>query len=1456
MQKLLLALILIHSLLVIRSAPYVESIASIGILHCRVDELLYVDLASYVTGYNVTHQLKTPSEFISIFPNIINAASYQLLNNQSSPPQVVSRFIPRDNLGYINRYEPLLFLTNKLHVYYTTFNNTKDLHTEFLVTDAQGASCFGVTYISGLIIADCLINDGQQQTNQFYLFNASDHADSSSIPSTPTCKTKISNRTARGIKTFKFSNNLIYVFRYQYASASLDCNTEGLVEIWQLDSKYNMTLLCTIRGTLFGEDLELSGFEVYLGDLFLLTRRGALFRLFNYYAGLRSIEYLELRIPLTLKDEPLQSVKVFPESKNQARQLTVAIASLAYIYLADWAEPENPLVRSRYKLDGPKVVKSITFSKGFIYCLVSYDNINEKVVIFQRGKHLDNLIFGYIDITDSNNSYIDADIATDSLVISSGNYIRRYSCQDPYLWFKRPKASFKGEIVIRSTSYSGNESMTLETPVPYEVVSTSDMSIYFDKPHLPRLIHAEYPSMIQVHIDQYVTGPFVKFKVSDSLSNKTKASLKYYVPVGYNLHGFDTTDIIYHKIFPATRDKNLWLFIQNKTFHLTSFACLLEFSMNLNCKPHASILLDNSIEKLEVIDNYIFVLFEDRRLHLLSFMMEIVDPDLADDCADIIPFVQKEANMLICPQPVLNRFAYFLFTEGGLKELQFIDQSHFRTPVVLLSIVFVPWFPTVLFINNNNTEVLVINAEMLAGYNNITLVDRITPEQTPEGSFKELRFTIVQESLIFFSDNNASLIQEWNLGISEASFVKTYKRLPDINFNLNSQNSMYSSAFLPNYYISAYDRNKVPQITIFSGNLPGNDNFVTKIRFEEFEPGAEIFLSGAPLNEMNSDLIIASTATGIRAFVVYSHARLTFSSFISNSSAPQETTSFQLEIFNDMDVPQFNLTFELITFNTQLEIVKTTKNIIITDLIEIDINTKNQAFVLPNDKYFNGTILYYDFQAQQKIDMDSIYLKTKIALNGTFWSKEYPIRDMKKGENSIIMQAERGLIRVDTITQKNCTIMPLELADASCMLVVIDKQREFGLSLCYFTENITQYIYLIGIQSSVDCNYTVFLEPTKTSLVSAESMKLKEGGLFILEKQVGYDSIAYARIHVWDFTNMSDPYYYGYVDQINFNVNYIDIRAFDIAISGETWILFTIDAAFGIRIIRITDRGFSDPFGIRLADHAEFEKLRIPADIEWTGIAVIQQKNEKTFDLLIIAKNFNSYYVRMTQTGEAEWSLKVIRGYYRYPGFNHGSKISVNVDSQWAYFAINAMQVVEGRSIVLLYNITDVVRIGMEDQFPPFKYEDFIDYTPFREDNRSANAFVVTSIKPFENSTSQTWIWASAPSKANNLGIYERGAVEASYCAYEVNADAQIVIQSADIHSTTLRLEVGNDVGSKAIDIKINNSMMNLRARRWAYILTGILFLVALLIFVGTKWIFPKDNHQSRSNKYSIMIEE
>ena len=1448
---LLAFILLVSSVVVIRSAPYVESIAPTGVLHCRVNELVYIDIDDYITGYNVTHQLAEASDFCFIMPNIGSYGNFKLLSKNSTPPQIVNRHIPRDNLGYINQSEPLLFLTDNLSVYYTTPSNFWDVNTHFSVTDIEGVECFGVTYISGVIIADCLVTYDDEQINQFYLFNASDFTYISSIPSAPTCETAITDRIERGVRAYRSNDDSMYVFRYQYASASLDCDSEGLVEIWLLDSNQDMTLHVAITGALFDDKFELSGFDIYLGDLFLLTAQGILYRVFNYQEGLEPMTYLELQIPLSFDYEPLRSVKVFSESKNQARQLTVVLASTEYVYMADWSSARSPIIISRYKLDKPAVIKAVTFSKGFIYCLVSYDGITEKVTIIKRGKHLDSHIFGYIDIHDSDNSYIDADLLSDVLTISSGHHIRKYFCQYPYLWFGKPLNSSTGELTIRSTSYSGNESMTIETIIPYEIVEPSDMNIYFDKSHLSRWIHAEYPSMVQIYIDEYVTGPFVKYRVSDALANKTTVSLKNYASINHDLKGFDTGEITYHKIFPAAKDKtnNLWLFIQNRTGYLTSFACLLDPSWNLNCKPHASIYLNASIEKIEVIDNFIFVLLENRKLYLLSFMMQIIDSDLEDDCADIIPFVQEKANMLICTQPQQNRLVYLLFTLGGLIEVQYIGQSHFNKPVVLLSVIFVPWFPTLLFINNNNTEVLIVNAEMLAVFNEISIVDAISPVEEEDCSFKELRFLIVQGSLIFFSDNNSSRIQEWHIGFSDptkGNFLKTYERISNFKFNFHSPNGFYSSTFLLNYYISAFGQDMCPQINIFSANLPGNDNFVDQIRFEGVKSDAQIYISGAPLNDMDADLIIASTAAGLRFIVVFSYARLTFSSFISNSSAEQENTTFDLEVLNYLNVSQFNLTFELVTFNTQLEISKVTDNIIITDLIDIGNNTQHQAFVVPTNEYFNGTILYYKLQPKQPVDADSIFMKTKVALNGSFWTKDHPIRDIQKGGKYLILQTTKGLVRVDTTTQKNCTMMPSQLKNASCVLTVVNRRLDFALSLCYLTQSATQYLFLVGIEYSDTCQYNVFLKPKKTSLLSAESMRMKDSMVFILEKQVRDENTAYGRIHVWDFVDLSHPYYFGYVDQIDFKANRVDFRAFDVVKTGDYWVMFIIDASFGIRIILYDVNGFSDPFGINLAEHAEFEKLGVPADIEWTGISVVNQKQGQVFDVIVTAKNYNSYYLRMSQKDDNEWNLKVIRGYYRYPGFKHGSKISVNVDNHQAYFAINAMQVIEGRSIILLYNITDVVRIGSEDQFPPFKYEDFVDYTPFKEDNTSSNAFTVTSVNSDGKNASQTWIWASAPSKANNLGIYDSGVVGASYCAYEVNDYVQIVIESAEIHSTSVYLEVGNDVGSQMIEIQIHNSTLNLRARRWFYILTGVLILVALLVFAASKVVFPKDGWEGR----------
>ena len=1444
MQKTLLTFtLLINVALIIKCAPYITQIAPIGMLYGRVNELLHVDLEQYITGYNVTHELVSQSNSYYIVPKVENYGTLQLMTDQELPPMIISRFISRDNLGYLNQSELILFLTNDRYVYYEFADALDDLYEHFLVTDAPGANCFGVAYLSGRIIVDCAIDDGDIQTNQLYVYNASDLSYLTITNSSARCRTSISNRTERGLKVLRHSTGKLFVFRYQYKSACLACDTEGLVEIWRLAKNNTMILDRRISGELFSGLYEFSGIDIYLGDLFLLTTYGSLYWVFNYETNPQAIEFLELQIPLA-PGEKLLSVKVFPELDHQSRQLTVAIASKDYVYMADWSEHRTPYLSSRYKLDNPAVVKEVTFSKAFIFCLVSYDNITEKITVFRRENHLDNLIFGYVDVTDSTNSYIDVELETHSLLVTSGHSIQLYYFQYPYLLFEWVRKESDGTIIIRSTSYSGNESKTVYTALPYVVVPESDNEIYFDKPYLPRTINIRHPSVVSINIDEFVTGPFVKYKVSDSLANKTTVSAKNYVPVNYNLKGFDTTGIIYHKIFPASQDSkysdNLWLFIQNRTGYLSSFACVLDPSLNLNCKLHASIFLSKAVKKLEFITNFIFVLLEDQKLMALTFMMELASNSLHDDCADIIPFILKKSNMLICMQPQLNRFMYMLFLDFDLAEVQYIDQSHFKEQVTLLSVVFEPWFPSLLFINNNNREVLIIDAELLAEYNQISILDSIFPRVTKDFTFDELRFLIVQESLIFFSSNNMSRIQEWHIGFSaptQGKYIKTYVRTSDVNFNFNSSNGVYSSAFLLNYYISALDQDSYSQIVVFSGKLTGNDNYVCKIRLEDFQSRSELFLSGAPLNDMKADLIVVSSETGLRLFVVYEQARLTFPSFMSNSSATQEDTYFELQVLNDLDAPQFGLTFELITFNTQFEIRKVTDHIILTDLIEIDSTTNNQAFVFPTDKYFNGTILFYNLQTQQAQDLQSVYLKTKIALHKSFWSKEYPISDIKKGDNYLIIQAEKGIIRMDAQTHINCTIMPPQLERASCKLVVIDKTRHLAISLCFFTGNELQYAHFFGIKYSSNCSYSVLVGPAKTPIIAADTMKLKDGMLFILEKQRKYDETVYARVHVWNFSSIENGEYTygGYMDQLNFNINYLDSHSFDVMKCQYGWRIFIVDASFGIRTILYSEQGFGNVAGVNLTNTTRSRNLRVRSGIIWTGISVVQKVDEEVYDLVVTAKNYNSYYLRVSLKPNEEY-VKLIRGYYQYPNFDHETKISVDIGDHQAYFAINAMYLLEGRSIILLYNISDVVNIPLNGELPPFKYVDFIDYTPFREDNSTTEAFTVMSVRGANSSAPRTWIWASAPSKANNLGNYDNGVVRASYCAYEVYDYVQIVIQNAEIHSTSLALEVGNDVGSEVIAIQINNSMMNPRARKWSRILIAILFSVTVIIIVGIKF--------------------
>ena len=225
----------------------------------------------------------------------------------------------------------------------------------------------------------------------------------------------------------------------------------------------------------------------------------------------------------------------------------------------------------------------------------------------------------------------------------------------------------------------------------------------------------------------------------------------------------------------------------------------------------------------------------------------------------------------------------------------------------------------------------------------------------------------------------------------------------------------------------------------------------------------------------------------------------------------------------------------------------------------------------------------------------------------------------------------------------------------------------------------------------------------------------------------------------------------------------------------------------------------------------------------------------EVYDLIITAQNFNSYYLRWCFVSD---NVEVLRGYYRYPNFNHESKISVEIGKQ-SYFAINAFHSVEKRSLILLYNITDVLNTTANSSIG-FEYKHFVDYTPFREDNPSSAAFVVVSNSTSSSSKGSSWIWASAPTKAYDLGNLDKEILKASYCVYGINDYVQIVVQSGEIHSTSLYLNVGNDIGKDSIEFLVTNSVLNPKARMWFIILVAILFVTGILMFACVKLCYPK----------------
>ena len=1427
-------------------APQVTSIQPFGILYCRVGEHMFVDLDDYIVGYNVTHELVDPPSFAFIHPKISKVSTMTLTTPISPPPKVIAQFMPRDRLGYVNVSEPLLLLTDDLRVYYgnATFDpDIKSIDTFFEITDVNDTICFDVTYIEGRIIVDCLVNYEGHQINQFYIFNFSNLSDYSATPSLVYCNTIVTDRTKRGVKAFKFANESIYVYRYQEKSASYECESGGIVEIWRLGSGHDITFFRSISEISSGVQLQLMGFELFLGELFLLSETGYVYRIFNY-GNENTLQYIDLNFPLN-PSEQMRGLSIFQELDNPKRRVTLMVASTENIYIGDWTILRNPFTQCRYRLNGPTAVKEVTFSKGFVFVLVSYDDSeNDKITVYRRKQHLDELIFGYINIEDPQESFIAADILSDQLIVSTGSTVNRYYLQYSNIWIGNPIQGSNSTLVIRSTSYNEVNSTALVSEILYFIVEEFDYNIYFVSPQESRLINTEYPFLVQQNMDYLVSGPFIKYKIEESLTSLTAASVKNYVNVGYNLRGFDTTGIIFHKIFPAIKNSEddkedkLWLFIQNRTMYLTAFACELDPSLSLNCKPYDSVWLAGRVKQMQVFESFIFALLNNTDLILISSTMKILNATLACGCTDIVPISRDQRDLIICMQPQLNRFAYLQFSNHEMTGIHYIDDSYFPKEVALVSVAVEQRFPGMLFINNNNSEILIVDAYILADYDEIVLVDIISPTTYGDFNFDgELRFFIIQERMIFYSSNNLSRVQEWHIGFSEpnqGTFIKTYTRHPNVTFNFDTIDGHYDSEFLPNFYISTLDEASHPEITILTVNSPGNDNFQGRIPLKSEAPNAKILLSGMPLNEMDSDLLLSSTEKSLNIFIVYNEAKLSFLSNVTDPLKTQEEREFAVHVCNDYEELQFDVTFELITFNTQTKIMKKKPDIIVPELININASTKNDSFTFPTYEYFNGTILFYNLRTKQTSDSDYVYLKSQIAFDSAYRRRDTLIKDMVKSGNYIFMQAEKGIVIVNPQTREDCLFSDSMFSGAECKLIEVDEENRITISACYLPLRAMRTVFLIAVEFKSNCTGEV-ISLLSTSLISADAMKLRKGLLFLLESQQSPDQKVCSRIHVWNYTT-KNPEYIGYIDQLDFSQNHIDSKGFDVTTINNGWRIFMMDVTYGIRTVVFSANGFSDFSGKNLSDCDDFKRLRIPANVIWAGLAIVQQQSEEVYDMIVTAKNFNSYYLKWNlQTDQ----LSLLGGYYRYPNFNHEAKISVNINPHAAYFAINAFHLLEKRSIILLYNITDMLN-RTSNSSADFKYRHFIDYTPFHEDNTSAEAFIVTSD---DSSASQkrAWLWASAPSKTSNLGGLDREIVDSSFCLYSINDYIQIIIESAEIHSTSLYLDVGNDIGRQSIEIQINNTMLNGNARSWFAVLLVILFVALILIFAGLKLCFPKN---------------
>ena len=715
-------------------STFLTQVAPFGVLYARVGERMYVDLDDYVLGFNTTHYLSPSSpNFAFVQRKIDEINSETLSGSNGSLPEIVSQYYPRDRLNYLNESEPLLFLTKDRKVYNESANSTHLNilnNSSFTVTENNDTTCFGVTYINGLIIVDCMVVYEEQQINQFFIFNVNNFSDNSSIPSSTSCKTNATGRTERGIKAFAFGNGSTYLYRYQKSGSScMDCLSKGAVEIWRFDGGHDLVLLNEITSIL-SKGIQLRGFSLYLGELFLLSAEGYVCRISNY----QKFGHFDTRFVRVIEfSDDLLGLFVIQELLLERRILSVVVASTTSLHVLDWSDTQNPFTVTRYRLDQPNTIKDVLISRGFIYCLARYGSNTDTITIFRRRRHLREYIFGYIEVKSQHESYLEVDAISDYLVVSSGNTISRYYTQYSYLWLGNPSTEDHGIITLSSFSCNVTQCDYFENNITYYIVDEHDYNSYYINSQASHSINTEYPSSIQQDLDYLVAGPFTKYKIDESLTSKTLASVKSYLPIGFNLEGFDTSGIIFHSIFSpenpesdrTTSTDTVWLFIQNRTMFLTAFSCYLDLSMSLNCKRYEHIYIDDKIVEMEIIQDFIFILQRNKKLSLASTTMIMLNDTLAEGCTDLVPVSRTNDSLIICMQPDFNRIAYFQYADNKLEPSRYITEDHFSMEVSLVSMDVELIFPSIIFINNNNTEILVVDVELLTDYDTIVVLDII-----------------------------------------------------------------------------------------------------------------------------------------------------------------------------------------------------------------------------------------------------------------------------------------------------------------------------------------------------------------------------------------------------------------------------------------------------------------------------------------------------------------------------------------------------------------------------------------------------------------------------------------------------------------------------------------------------------------------------------------------------------